>query len=118
MAATLTDTADWYLPTYNPLTTAFTAPPQCTSSYIVKVSNSQKVWTVTERADEACFPKHPSSTAIEFSPGIYCPHGFTANHIGARTDYGSPGIPETRLDCSPRRVINLDTSHLPTLRSF
>lgn len=105
MSATVAEAVDDYLPTRSPLTTKFTPLPECETPTYTALATTPPFTVTDGQAGINCVPKRQAGAKVhvwEYSPGVYCPHGLTANHMDAQTDFGGPGLPETLLGCDPR----------------
>ncbi|CEO58936.1 hypothetical protein PMG11_03628 [Penicillium brasilianum] len=86
-----------------PLTTVFTPPASCTSVNWVS-SDCQKstcdgVYNIVQTTDTDCYPSGWAKTATWFSPGLFCPTGYTVNNTNVVTS--GLGITETQARCCP-----------------
>lgn len=86
-----------------PLTTVFTPPASCTSvnwvSSDCKKSTCEGVYNIVQTTDTDCYPSGWAKTATWFSPGLFCPTGYTVNNTNVVTS--GLGITETQARCCP-----------------
>ncbi|KAJ5883615.1 uncharacterized protein N7473_010501 [Penicillium subrubescens] len=86
-----------------PLTTVFTPPASCTSVNLVSSDCSKStcdgLYNIVQTTDTNCYPSGWATTATWFSPGLYCPTGYTVNDTNVVTS--GLGITETQARCCP-----------------
>lgn len=89
-------------PTNYPLTTTFTPPPQCLTQLNYFDNTKDNFFHVDVGPGTQCIPKGPDvSTHGYFSPGLYCPSGWTkASGCSSTVNIGS--LTETREICCPK----------------
>ncbi|KAJ5491094.1 hypothetical protein N7539_002661 [Penicillium diatomitis] len=85
-----------------PLTTVFSPPASCTNVQQVS-SECQKdcknLYNIVQITDSNCFPSQWATTATWFSPGIYCPKGYTV--ADSHTVTSGLQLTETQARCCP-----------------
>ncbi|KAF3398335.1 hypothetical protein F1880_005964 [Penicillium rolfsii] len=86
-----------------PLTTVFTPPASCTSVNVVSSecpgSTCDGLYNIVQTTGPNCFPSGWATTATWFSPGLFCPTGYTVNDTNVVTS--GLGITETQARCCP-----------------
>lgn len=86
-----------------PLTTVFTPPVSCSSVNWVSSdclkSTCEGVYNIVQTTDTNCYPSGWATTATWFSPGLYCPTGYTINDTNVVTS--GLDITETQARCCP-----------------
>lgn len=86
-----------------PLTTVFKPPASCTSVNVVSSdclgSTCDGLYNIVQTTDTNCYPSGWATTATWFSPGVYCPAGYTVNDTNVVTS--GLGITETQARCCP-----------------
>ncbi|KAJ5166922.1 uncharacterized protein N7482_005703 [Penicillium canariense] len=86
-----------------PLTTEFAPPASCSSLSWVSSdcmkSTCDGVYNIVRTPDTDCFPSGWATTQTWFSPGYYCPTGYTVDKTDIVTS--GLGITETQAKCCP-----------------